>query len=1017
MFKASATAAAPVMRLAAPTRMVAAKAGGKGGKGEKKDEPDSVYRSTVFLPETSFNMRANAKVREPEIQQFWADQRVYEKAAERDAAPYTLHDGPPYANGDLHIGHALNKILKDMINKYQVLQGKKVRFVPGWDCHGLPIELKVLQSMSQEEREKLDTPALRKRAAEFARETVDNQRASFRRYGVWADWEAPYLTLQPEYEAAQIDVFAKMVEAGHIYRGKKPVHWSPSSRTALAEAELEYPEGHTSPSIYVSMPVSKYSDAFPADVREAAEAEGGLSFAVWTTTPWTMPANLAIAINDRLSYAVCRPSAKDPEDADAQAVARDLGLVVVAEDLIPTLEGKWGMSLEKVAAMKGAALDGCTYRHPLYDRESPVVVGGEYITTEAGTGLVHTAPGHGQEDYMTGMKHGLEVLSPVDEEGRFTAEAGERFVGLEVQEEGNWEVIKALKEAGALVKKEKYAHKYPYDWRTKKPTIFRTTEQWFASVEGFREAALGETAKVKFVPAAGANRLASMVEGRSDWCISRQRKWGVPIPVFYDKETGEPLMTKATMEHVRDIFAERGSDAWFELPIEDLLPAEHKAEAGRLRKGEDTMDVWFDSGTSWAGVLGARGMDTPADLYLEGSDQHRGWFQSSLLTAVAATGKAPYKSVLTHGFVLDEKGMKMSKSIGNVVDPRQVIDGGKNQKTDPPYGADLLRLWVASVDYTSDVMIGPGILKQVFDVYRKVRTTARFLLGTLSDFDPAKDAVPLADLPAVDQYILGEHVRFIDRAGESYESYQFFRFYQALQAWCSVDLSNFYLDTAKDRLYLAGRDSFERRACQTTLWHLTRGLLCAVAPIMPHMAEDAWISMGAARGAGAEDSIFLSGWQDVSELRSVIADSSSWEALRALRDVVNKALEAARRDKLVGASLDARVEVFVEGDGAALLKEVAGRDAVGTLGKLLIVSEAKIVDAVPAGMDFVESAEVEGLGKVTVGVAKADGAKCERCWVYDTKVGESATHPTLCPRCNEVVADMPLPQAETAGAV
>ncbi|HTL89127.1 MAG TPA: isoleucine--tRNA ligase, partial [Leptolyngbya sp.] len=615
-------------------------------------EPGS-YKNSVNLPKTKFDMRANAVKREPELQKFWAEQHIYDRLSQENPGElFILHDGPPYANGALHIGHAMNKILKDIINKYQALQGRKVRFVPGWDCHGLPIELKVLQTLKPEERRQLTPLSLRQKARDFAIATVAQQSVSFQRYGVWGDWQHPYLTLNPEYEAAQIGVFGQMVLKGYIYRGLKPVHWSPSSETALAEAELEYPEGHTSRSLYVAFELLNLSKDLQMPLDPFL---GELGVAIWTTTPWTIPANLAVSVNPDLVYAVVEVG----ENAPGR-----FKYLIVAKDLVDRLSEVLGTSLEVKATMMGRLLEHSTYRHPLFDRTSEIVIGGDYVTTESGTGLVHTAPGHGQDDYLVGQRYGLPILSPVDNQGNFTEEAGQ-FKGLNVLGDGNLAVIEALNEARSLLKEEPYQHKYPYDWRTKKPTIFRATEQWFASVEGFRDAALSAIAKVNWIPAQGENRITPMVAERSDWCISRQRSWGVPIPVFYDEETGEPLLNEETIAYVQNIFAEKGSDAWWELAIEELLPEKYHGK--KYRKGSDTMDVWFDSGSSWAAVLAQRPeLRYPADLYLEGSDQHRGWFQSSLLTSVATQGQAPYKTVLTHGFTLDEQGRKQSKSLGNV---------------------------------------------------------------------------------------------------------------------------------------------------------------------------------------------------------------------------------------------------------------------------------------------------------------------------------------------------------------
>ena len=933
-------------------------------------------------------MRANSVVREPQIQEFWATNRIYEQLAiEREGESYVLHDGPPYANGDLHIGHALNKILKDFINRYQLLQGKKARYVPGWDTHGLPIELKVLQSMKSKERAGLTPITLREKAKAFALETVDSQREQFKRYGVWGDWEAPYVTLQPEYEAAQLRVFGKMVTNGHVYRGRKPVYWSPSSRTALAEAELEYPDGHTSQSIYVGLEVVGVGAGMGEEKREAVS---GAKIAVWTTTPWTIPANLAVGVNEALVYAVVQTEGGER--------------LVIAEELKETLEGKFGTTLETVVTFTGAEIEGTTYRHPLFDRTSPVVIGGDYITTDAGTGLVHTAPGHGQDDYIVGMKYGLELLSPVDDAGRFTEEAGV-FAGLQVQAEGTDAVIAALREAGALLCEEAYEHRYPYDWRTKKPTITRATDQWFASVDGFRQTALDAIKRVKWIPESGENRITSMTEGRNDWCISRQRTWGVPIPVFYDVETGEPLMNEETINHIVSIVEKEGTDAWYVREVVDLLPDAYKDRAPSLRKGTDTMDVWFDSGSSWSGVLGQRdGLEHPADLYLEGSDQHRGWFQSSLLTSVASEGIAPYKNVLTHGFVLDDKGMKMSKSVGNVVDPRKIIAGGNNQKTEPAFGADVLRLWVASVDYTSDVLIGDRIIGQVADVYRKVRFTLRYILGNLSDFDPAKDAVPYDDLAATDKYILGRFASLLDECTTAYDNYQFYRVYQAMQRFVVLDLSNFYLDVVKDRLYVSDPTSADRRACQTVLNHLLTGILPIIAPLTPHMAEDAWQNLPY---EAPTTSVFMNGWTSAAADKSrwVVDEQTEgvWKSVLAIRDEVNQLLEKARVEKSLGSSLESKITVHVEDPALRSTLEAlqATENGQDQLRYIFISSSVDLVDDAATASAAAYSSAKDGF---TVGVARADGVKCSRCWNYSQRVGEDADHKELCERCVPVIS-------------
>ncbi|MEB3202820.1 MAG: isoleucine--tRNA ligase [Synechococcus sp.] len=960
------------------------------------------YKDTLNLLQTPFAMRANAKAREPEIQAFWAEQRVYRRLSQQNPGEsFTLHDGPPYANGALHVGHALNKILKDIINKTALLQGRKARFVPGWDCHGLPIELKVLQGLSSSERAELTPLSLRQKAHAYALEQVEGQKAGFQRWGIWADWNAPYLTLQKSYEAAQIGVFGAMVLAGHIYRGLKPVHWSPSSRTALAEAELEYPDGHTSPSVTVAFAVETIPEALASKLVAAglADAATNLAVAIWTTTPWTLPANLAVSVNGRLDYAICRSATR---------------YLVVAAELRESLEANLKLELTPLLTVKGSELEGITYRHPLLDRSSPVVIGGDYITTEAGTGLVHTAPGHGVDDFNTGKKYGLPVLCPVDEAGNLTAEAGP-FAGTNVLKDANPTIIAALEATGLLLKQERYEHRYPYDWRTKKPTIFRATEQWFASVEGFRAAALEAIAQVEWLPASGRNRIEAMVGERGDWCISRQRTWGVPIPVFYHRETGEVLLNETTLRHIQELIAEHGGDVWWQRDEAGLLPEPYATEASQWRKGTDTMDVWFDSGSSWAGVLQEQGLGYPADLYLEGSDQHRGWFQSSLLTSVAVHGHAPYKRVLTHGFTLDEKGRKMSKSLGNVVDPAVLVEGGKNEKQDPPYGADVLRLWVSSVDYSVDVPLGPGIVKQLADVYRKVRNTARYLLGNLHDFDPRPqaeggDAVPYGELPLLDQWMLQRTAALIDSVTGDFERFEFYRFFQALQNFCVVDLSNVYLDIAKDRLYVSGAAEFRRRSCQTVLAQVVERLAGLIAPVLCHMAEDIWQNLPY---PVAELSVFERGWPTAPDTWRRPELEPPMATILELRALVNRQLESCRAEGLLGASLEAQVQLELidnpdSADGRpgtlADLPEALhwlGKSChpdIDNLGDWLLVSGLRIGgDALP------EVLRQEVAGSVHVRVAKADGAKCERCWHYASDIGRHETHTTLCGRCVAVL--------------
>ncbi|KAJ7955098.1 Isoleucine-tRNA ligase [Quillaja saponaria] len=882
--------------------VMAAKKAAEGAKQE-----DGKYKHTVDLPKTTFGMRANSLTREPEIQKLWNNNKVFKRVAEKNnGGNFILHDGPPYANGDLHIGHALNKILKDMINRYKLLQNYKV-----------------LQSLDQEARKDLAPLKLRAKAAKFAKDTVKAQMSSFKRYGVWADWDNPYLTLDPEYEAAQIEVFGQMAIQGYIYRGRKPVHWSPSSRTALAEAELEYPEGHVSRSIYAIFPLVS---APPNAGGPLNDFLPNVCLAIWTTTPWTIPANAAVAVNAKLQYALVEvvESLSEGFCLSGGSKKKRLGNVlkdekkpflIVALDLVSSLEAKWGVKLVIKKVLLGSDLENCRYIHPIDNRECLVVIGGDYITTETGTGLVHTAPGHGQEDYVTGLKYELPIVSPVDEDGKFTKEAGQ-FNGLDVLGEGNIAVVNFLDEHSLIIMEESYEHKYPYDWRTKKPTIFRATEQWFASVEGFRHAAMDAIGHVKWIPSQAENRISAMTLSRSDWCISRQRTWGVPIPVFYHVKSREPLMNEETIEHIKSIIAQKGSDAWWYLKVEDLLPAKYRDKATDYEKGTDTMDVWFDSGSSWAAVLGKRkSLSFPADLYLEGTDQHRGWFQSSLLTSIATNGKAPYSSVITHGFVLDEKGLKMSKSLGNVVDPRFVIEGGKNQKEAPAYGADVLRLWVSSVDYTGDVMIGPQILRQMSEIYRKLRGTLRYLLANLHDWK-ADNAVPYHELPRIDQHALFQLEKVVKNIRDSYENYQFFKIFQ-------------------------------------------------------------------------------------------------------LRTEVNRVLEVARTGKLIGSSLEAKICIHTsDAYLASRLSELsAANNDADTLHRIFIISQAHILPSLEnelvVNIPYSSECLIQEKSKVWIGVSRADGLKCERCWNFSPQVGSFLEHPTLCSRCYDVVS-LQMPSAAVA---
>ncbi|WRX16504.1 Aminoacyl-tRNA synthetase [Theobroma cacao] len=977
----------------------------KASQGQKEEE--GRYKHTVDLPKTTFGMRANALAREPEIQKLWDDHQVFKRVVDKnDGGNFVLHDGPPYANGDLHMGHALNKILKDIINRYKLLQNYKVHFVP------------VLQSLDQDARKDLAPLKLRAKAAKFAKATVKTQMSSFQRFGVWADWNNPYLTLDPEYEAAQIEVFGEMALKGYIYRGRKPVHWSPSTRTALAEAELEFPEGHVSRSIYalfrmVSSPSTKdglFEEFFP-----------DLCLAIWTTTPWTIPAN---AVNAKLQYAVVEAkSFLEDVSISAGNKKRRLGNVlkepkkpffIVAYDLVPTLEAKWGIKLIIKKIFLGSDLENWRYVHPINNRECPVVIGGDYITTDSGTGLVHTAPGHGQEDYVIGLKYGLPIYSPVDDDGKFTEEAGE-FSGLEVLGDGNIAVVKYLDEKMSILMEESYEHKYPYDWRSKKPTIFRATEQWFASVEGFRQAAMDAIGHVKWIPEQAENRISAMTSSRSDWCISRQRTWGLPIPVFYHVTSKEPLMNKETIDHIKSIIAQKGSDVWWYMKVEDLLPDKYRNKASEYEKGTDTMDVWFDS-----------------DLYLEGTDQHRGWFQSSLLTSIAtkgirvenklltlySKGRAPYSSVITHGFVLDEKGFKMSKSLGNVMDPRTVIEGGQNHKDAPGYGADILRLWVSSVDYTGDVMIGPQILCQMSDIYRKLRGTLRYLLGNLHDWK-VESAVSYHELPMIDQHALFQLGNVVKNIREGYENYQFFKIFQIIQRFVIVDLSNFYFDVAKDRLYVGGIASFTRRSCQTVLAAHLLSLARVIAPILPHLAEDVWQNLPfkyTLKDGSIAEFVFESKWPALNEkwLTLPAEEIDFWGKVLELRTEVNKVLEVARTGKLIGSSLEAKVYLHTSDATLAstLLEMCSANNDADTLHRIFLTSQVEVVASlgnevqnIPYTGEYLVQED-----KVWIGVSRAEGSKCERCWNYSTQVGSFMEHPTLCGRCFSVVGIQPTPE-------
>ncbi|KRG13540.1 isoleucine--tRNA ligase [Lederbergia galactosidilytica] len=915
------------------------------------------YKETLLMPKTEFPMRGNLPKKEPEMQARWQEQDIYKKVQERtkDRPLYILHDGPPYANGNLHMGHALNKILKDFIVRYKSMSGYCAPYVPGWDTHGLPIE----QALTNKgvKRKEMSLKEFRELCAKYALEQIDNQRTEFKRLGVRGDWENPYITLKPEYEAQQILVFGDMAKKGYIYKGKKPVYWSPSSESALAEAEIEY-QDKRSPSIYVSFEVTDGKNVI----------ETGTKFIIWTTTPWTIPANLAIAIHPDLDYAVVKV-------ADQK--------YVIAEALLESVQTTLGWEdVEVLHTFKGSQLENIVTKHPLYDRESPIILG-EHVTIESGTGCVHTAPGHGEDDFYIGQKYGLDVLCPVDDRGCMTEEAP-GFEGL-FYDKANIAITDKLKEVGALLNLSFITHSYPHDWRTKKPIIFRATAQWFASIKDFRDELLEAVKNVQWVPKWGETRLFNMIRDRGDWCISRQRVWGVPIPVFY-AENGESIITDETIDHIAKLFREHGSNIWFERDAKALLPEgfEHPGSPnGEFTKETDIMDVWFDSGSSHQGVLEERSdLRRPADLYLEGSDQYRGWFNSSLTTAVAVTGQAPYKGVLSHGFVNDGEGRKMSKSIGNVIVPSKLM----NQ-----YGAEIVRLWVASVDYQADVRISDPIIKQVSEVYRKIRNTFRFLLGNLADFNPTTDTIPYEKLREVDQFLVVRLNNLVKKVRDAYDNFEYMNIYHEVNNFCTLDLSSFYLDFAKDILYIEAKDHYERRAMQTVMHESLITLVKLLSPILPHTADEVWSFIPGVH----EESVQLTDMPGFKEIDKSNQIEARWSDFLKLRDDVLKALEEARNQKVIGKSLTAKVTLYVNEDTKALLEELHGN-----MKQLFIVSDFAIGGSIDEAPDTALKLE-----HGAIVVEKAEGDTCERCWIVTPEVGQDSDHPTLCPRCASVVKE------------
>ncbi|MDT1079226.1 isoleucine--tRNA ligase [Staphylococcus pseudintermedius] len=909
------------------------------------------YKDTLLMPKTKFPMRGGLPTKEPQIQQEWKEKDLYRKMLEKNEGQpsFILHDGPPYANGNLHMGHALNKILKDFINRYKTMQGFYTPYVPGWDTHGLPIE----QALTKKgvKRKEMTTAEFRDKCQAFAMEQIDIQKKDFLRLGVNGDFDNPYITLKPEYEAAQIRLFGEMADKGLIYKGKKPVYWSPSSESSLAEAEIEYHDKRSA-SIYVAFDV-KDSKGIVADDAK---------FIIWTTTPWTLPSNVAITVHPELTYVQMNV---------------DGTRYIIAEALVDAVAEQLGWDKEAVVRekdFKGSELEYIEAQHPFIDRIS-LIINGEHVTTDAGTGCVHTAPGHGEDDFIVGQKYGLEAISPLDDKGVFTAEGGP-FEGM-FYDKANQAVTELLTEKGALLKLDFITHSYPHDWRTKKPVIFRATPQWFASISKVRQDILDAIEDTKFKVDWGKTRIYNMIRDRGEWVISRQRVWGVPLPVFY-AENGDIIMTKETVYHVADLFEQHGSNIWFERDAKDLLPegfTHPGSPNGEFTKEQDIMDVWFDSGSSHRGVLETRPeLSFPADMYLEGSDQYRGWFNSSITTSVATRGRSPYKMLLSHGFVMDGEGKKMSKSLGNVIVPDTIV----KQK-----GADIARLWVSSVDYLADVRISDEILNQVADVYRKIRNTLRFLLGNINDYNPATDRIAEADLLEVDRYILNRLREFTAGTLDHYESFDYLNIYQEVQNFINVELSNFYLDYGKDILYIEEKNAHKRRSMQTVLFEILVNMTKLLAPIIPHTAEEVWSHIEQVD----EESVHLTNMPAKEEVDQALLDK--WNTFMALRDDVNRALEAARNEKVIGKSLEAKVKI----GNSPSFDTLAFLEGFNDLHQLFIVSQVELV----------EDTKGEAYQHGTIEIAKADGEKCARCWNYSESLGSVGELDDLCPRCQEVV--------------
>lgn len=935
------------------------------------------YRDTLNLPQTGFNMKANLAQKEPQTLKRWEKENLYQRIQENAKGKplFILHDGPPYANGNIHLGTAFNKILKDIILRSKRMAGFNVPYIPGWDCHGLPIE----HNVDKELGEKKNTiPKLSKRSAcrKYANKWIKIQKEQFKRLGVLGDWDKPYLTIDYSYEAAIAREFNKFLLSGAVIRNRKPVYWCSTCTTALAEAEVEYAD-HTSPSVYVKFAAGEdFSDIHPSLVGSK------VSFVIWTTTPWTLPANLAIALNPDFIYA-------------AVAVADEIW--IVAQDLVETVMAATEVNDYSILGTFAARpFENRKCRHPFMDRESLLVLA-DYVTADAGTGCVHTAPGHGADDYLTGLKYGLDILSPVDDQGVFTKDAG-LYAGQRIPQV-NKVITADMAASGALLAESSIRHSYPHCWRCKEPVIYRATPQWFISMEinDLRTKALAAIENVQWTPAWGMQRIYSMIEGRPDWCLSRQRIWGVPLTIVSCRSCGEIIKSKALGDKIDELFQKEGADAWFSHPTEDFLDADttcRKCGAKDFVKEEDVLDVWFDSGVSHAAVLEEREeLSSPADLYLEGSDQHRGWFHTSLLTSTGTRGRAPFKGVLTHGYVVDGQGRKMSKSVGNVVAPSEVIE---------KYGAEILRLWVASEDYRDDIKVSDEILKQVSDAYRKIRNTIRYLLSNLSDFQPEKHRVAGSELPEIDRWALAKFEELKSKICLSYEKYEFHSIYHGLNNFCGTTLSAFYLDILKDRLYTSAPNSHSRRSAQTALYEILDGLLRLMSPILSFTASEAWNALnGLGENGPIEQEIHFALFAPE---KNIVLDEQmmeKWTKLIRVRSEITKALEMARREKVIGHPLEAEVLVAAGDELESFLQS-----EWNTIKEISIISELTVLqqDTPVVGIRFA-SEEIPGM---VIQVQSARGEKCERCWIRSTAVGTIDAHPTICDRCAAVLAEMKL---------